>query len=113
MEYFSTSAVFYNKALGYNAKDVERHNLVIEDDVWIGNNTNITCSCHKIGRGAVIGAGSVVTKDVESYTIVAGNPARVIRKRFDDKRIKQLEVSKWWEKPPEQLIIDFKDEIYG
>ena len=109
---FSSSAIFYNKALGCNVKDVQRYDLVIEDDVWIGLNTIITCGCRKIGRGAVIGAGSIVTKDVEPYTIVAGSPARIIRKRFNDERICKLETSKWWEKTPEQLISDFKDEIY-
>lgn len=73
----------------------------------------ITCGCHKIGRGAIIGAGSIVTKDVAPYTIVAGNPAKVIRKRFDEERIQQLELSKWWEKSPENLINIFKKEIYG
>lgn len=109
---FSTSAIFYNKLLGYNVKDIQRHDLMIEDDVWIGLNVCITCGCKRIGRGAIIGAGSVVTKDVEPYTIVGGVPAKFIRKRFDDDRIAQLEAFKWWEKDPEQLIKDFKNEIY-
>lgn len=112
IERFSSSAIFYNKALGYNVKDVLRHNLVIEDDVWIGLNAIITCGCKRIGRGAIIGAGSIVTKDVEPYTIVGGSPAKVIRKRFDEERIKKLEASRWWEKTPEQLIVEFEDEIY-
>ena len=53
--------------------------IVIESDVWIGGGVQV-CPGVVIGRGAVIGAGSVVTKDVESYTVVAGNPAKVIRK---------------------------------
>ena len=85
---------------------------MIEDDVWIGLNAIITCGCKRIGRGAIIGAGSIVTKDVEPYTIVGGSPAKVIRKRFDEERIKKLEVSRWWEKTPEQLIVEFEDEIY-
>ena len=112
IERFSSSAIFYNKALGYNVKDVLRHNLVIEDDVWIGLNAIITCGCKRIGRGAIIGAGRLVTKDVEPYTIVGGSPAKVIRKRFDEERIKKLEASRWWEKTPEQLIVEFEDEIY-
>lgn len=55
--------------------------LVIEDDVWIGARALILSSVNRIGKGAVIGAGSVVTKDVESYTIVAGNPAKKIGER--------------------------------
>jgi len=55
--------------------------LTICDDVWIGTHVIITGGCKKIGKGSVIGAGSVVTHDVPEYTIVAGNPAREIRKR--------------------------------
>ena len=112
IDHFSTSAIFYNKSLGYNVKDIQRYDLIIEDDVWIGLNVCITCGCKRIGRGAIVGAGSVVTKDVEPYTIVGGVPAKVIRKRFDDGRIAQLEASKWWKKDPKQLIKEFKSEIY-
>ena len=52
--------------------------LVIEDDVWIGARVTILGNCHKIGKGAVIGACAVVTKDVPEYSIVAGNPAKII-----------------------------------
>lgn len=50
-----------------------------------------------MGNGSVIAAGSVVTKDVEPYTIVGGNPAKFIKKRFTSKRINFLNSSKWWE----------------
>lgn len=104
---FSTSAIFYNKSLGYNAHDIQRHNLIIEDDVWIGLNVSITCGCKRIGRGAIIGCGSVVTKDIEPYTIVGGVPAKIIRRRFDEDEISKLEASKWWKKKPEQLVHEF------
>ena len=57
-----------------------------------------------IGNGAVVGMGSVVTKDVEPYTIVAGNPAKLIRKRFDDDTIQRLLKSKWWELDDLELL---------
>lgn len=57
------------------------YGLIIEDYVWIANNAMILPSCRKIGKGAVIGAGSVVVRDVEPMSVVSGNPAREIRKR--------------------------------
>ena len=55
--------------------------LYIESDVWIGDNVIITPGCNRIGEGSIIAAGSVVTKDVEPYCVVGGNPAKVIRYR--------------------------------
>ena len=101
---FSTSPFFYNKAFGFGVKDVERNELVVGDDVWIGYDSVITSSCHQIGRGAIIGAGSVVTHDVKPYSIVAGNPAKIIRMRFSDDEIELLEKTKWWEYEPRELM---------
>jgi len=67
----------------------------IGHDVWIGVNSVILAGV-KIGNGAVIGAGSIVSKDVEAYAIYAGNPAKLIRYRFDKKTIAILEDLKWW-----------------
>jgi acetyltransferase-like isoleucine patch superfamily enzyme len=60
--------------------DISKASITVEDDVWIGANSVILPGV-TVGRGAVIGAGSVVTKDVAAYTICAGNPARVLRMR--------------------------------
>lgn len=68
---------------------------VIGNDVWIGQDATILPGVH-IGDGAIIGMGSVVGHDVEPYTIVAGNPAKRIRKRFDDELIDLLEEFQWW-----------------
>ena len=70
---------------------------VIGNDVWIGQNAVILPGVH-IGDGAIIGANSVVGSNVEPYTIVIGNPARVLRKRFDDELIELLENFKWRDK---------------
>ncbi|EJT6167524.1 CatB-related O-acetyltransferase [Clostridium perfringens] len=75
---------------------------VIENDVWIGANTLIKSGV-KIGNGAIIGMGSVVTKNVPPYEIWAGNPAKCIRKRFDDDIIEKLLLIKWWEYSEEKL----------
>lgn len=64
--------------------------IVIENDVWIGYGTIIVSGVH-IGRGAIVAAGSVVLKDVKPYSIVAGNPAKEISKRFTDAQISEHE----------------------
>jgi virginiamycin A acetyltransferase len=71
--------------------------LIIEDDVWVGHNSVILPGCKHIGRGAIIGAGSIVTRNVPAYAIVAGNPARQLRMRFDAEMIAALEASRWWD----------------
>jgi acetyltransferase-like isoleucine patch superfamily enzyme len=71
-------------------------NIVIGNDVWIGQDAFILSGV-RIGDGAIIGACSVVAKDVAPYSIVVGNPAREIRKRFDDDTIAKLLKIKWWD----------------
>ena len=75
---------------------------VIGNDVWIGQNATILPGVH-VGDGAIIGANSVVGRDVEPYTVVVGNPARPIRKRFDNGMIALLLAWKWWDKPIEEI----------
>ena len=79
-----------------------RGDTVIGNDVWIGQNATILPGV-KIGNGAIIGANSVVGSDVEAYTIVVGNPARIIRKRFDDDLIKLMLEWKWWDYSIEEI----------
>lgn len=104
IEYVTTHPAFYNPSLGFTKKDVSRSNLIIGNDVWIGYGVLITSNCHKIGSGAIIGAGSVVTKDVEPYTIVAGNPAKLIKKRFDEEVSNELQDFKWYDMKIEELV---------
>ena len=75
---------------------------VIGNDVWIGQNSVILPGV-RIGDGAIIGANSVVGSDVEPYTIAVGNPARFLRKRFDDELIELLLRFKWWDRPVEEV----------
>ena len=72
-------------------------NTVIGNDVWIGQNAVILPGVN-IGDGAIIGANSVVGSNISPYTIVAGNPAKVIRKRFDEELIDLMLRFKWWDK---------------
>ena len=75
---------------------------VIGNDVWIGQNAVILPGVH-VGDGAIIGANSVVGSEVEPYTIVAGNPAKPIRKRFDDDLISLMLKWKWWDKEIDEI----------
>jgi acetyltransferase-like isoleucine patch superfamily enzyme len=76
--------------------------VTIGNDVWIATNA-VIMSGVRIGDGAVIGAYSIVTKDVPPYTIVAGNPAKQIRKRFSDDVIHKLLELKWWDKSDSEI----------
>ena len=88
---------------GWNQKTPELKDMplkgdtVIGNDVWIGQNSTILPGVH-IGDGAIVGLNSVVGSDISPYTVVAGNPAKKIRKRFDDDLIKLLLELKWWDK---------------
>lgn len=75
---------------------------IIGNDVWIGQNVTILPGVH-IGDGAIIGTQSVVGSNVPPYTIVAGNPAKPIRKRFDDELIQMMLELKWWDMDIESI----------
>ena len=75
---------------------------IVGNDVWIGENATILPGV-KIGDGAIIGLNSVVASDVAPYTIVAGNPAKLIRHRFDEELTALLLRLKWWDKPIEEI----------
>ena len=75
---------------------------IIGNDVWIGSEAIIMPGV-RVGDGAVIGTRALVAQDVEPYAIVGGNPARVIRKRFDERAIAQLMDLKWWDWPEDKL----------
>ncbi len=75
---------------------------VIGNDVWIGQNAVILPGIH-IGDGAIIGANGVVGSNVAPYTIVAGNPAKELKKRFDDELIDMMLKFRWWDKSIEEI----------
>ena len=110
-DWASSSPVFYKggNVLRTNFSDNEFKEFkrtTIGNDVWIGSNVLIKGGVH-IGDGVIIGMGSVVTHDVPPYEIWAGNPARCIRKRFDDAMIDELLNIQWWTWDEEKL------QIYG
>lgn len=108
LDCLSTSPIFTERtnALGISwvkeSKVYPFKKLTIGNDVWIGARVMIMGGLN-IGDGAVIGAGSIVTKDVPPYAIVAGAPARIIRYRFDEDTIKGLLKIKWWDMDVDEL----------
>lgn len=107
LDWAAMSPVFQGMKLGSVKTKLANHpfetheKTYIGNDVWIGGNCLIKGGVH-IADGAVIGMGAVVTHDVGPYEIWAGNPARLIRKRFDDETIQRLLDIKWW---------DWSDEV--
>lgn len=79
------------------------NSITIENDVWIATNSLIL-SPVKLSNGCIVAAGSVVTKDVPPYAVVAGNPAKIIRYRFPEETIAQLLDTAWWELPNDQIM---------
>jgi virginiamycin A acetyltransferase len=117
LEALTTHPALYEKHFGVVADDrVWGGHLEIEDDVWIGHNAVILPGCKRIGRGAVIGAGSIVTRDVDPYVVMAGNPARKLRCRFTPEIIEAIEASRWWEMSLaelRQLVRDRPDLVFA
>lgn len=115
-QYISTHPFFYNRQIHGEElvppllendealADVVGNNdkIIIGHDVWIGKGALLLPSI-KIGNGAIIGTGAVVTKDVPNYAIVAGVPAKVIRYRFKETEIEQLNAIEWWDWTDEQI----------
>lgn len=96
-----------NYAQGQEAN--AQYHVEIGHDVWIGDNV-VVLPGRKIGTGAVIGAGTVVTSDVPPYSIAVGNPSRVVKHRFSDEIISRLLISNWWDRSIADLRgFDFSD----
>ncbi|MBT8233763.1 MAG: CatB-related O-acetyltransferase [Saprospiraceae bacterium] len=85
---------------------------IIGNDVWIGHKATIMAGV-KIGDGSIIAANAMVVKDVEPYTIVGGNPAQVIKKRFDDETIKKLLEIEWWHWDIEKITANVQNLTGG
>ncbi len=106
----------YNIKFGLVCNEmINRKKCTIEDDVWIGHNAIILPGVESIGRGSIIGAGTVVTKNVPRYAIVVGNPARVSGYRFNEDLIEKIEATRWWEMDKQELASMIKknpDAIY-
>lgn len=114
IEFLSLHPYLYNVRLGcVDSEHILRSRCIVEDDAWVGHASIVLPHVRMIGRGSVIGAGSVVTRDVPRYAIVAGNPARLIRYRFPDSVIDAVESSKWWKLSVSELkrLIDTNPDM--
>jgi len=105
LENISTSPIFTEKYNGTSFSWIEKDTLnykpkIVEigNDVWIGKNATILSNI-RVGNGAIIGTGAIVTKDVPDYAVVAGVPANIIKYRFSKEIINKLLEIRWWDLP--------------
>ena len=114
LDNFSTSPLFYRRQNKFKIKLIENDlqfeeylPVSIGNDVWIGSRSIILDGII-IGNGSVIAANSVVTKDVAPYSVMGGVPAKLIKYRFSDKKIEELNYGKWWDMDLNKIKSDFK-----
>lgn len=106
--------LYRKKMFGFGEDDTaffdwrRKKRVIIGHDVWVGHNVTVMGGV-RIENGAVIGSGAIVTKDIPAYAIAVGNPARVIKYRFNTQIIKELEKIKWWEWSREKIAKSLKD----
>lgn len=92
----------------FNVYDLPvKGNIIVGNDVWFGYDSLVKNGVN-IGNGAIIAARAVVVKDVPAYSIVAGNPAKVVKKRFDDQTIERLQRLAWWDWEIEKITRNLK-----
>ena len=105
MDRLSLHPYFYRPRLGAGeTADVETAPLEIGAGSWVGANAIILPGCRRIGRGAVVAAGAILTRDVPDYAVVGGNPARLIRYRFSAEGIADADATRWWLRSPDELV---------
>ena len=96
-------SMFFPEASKISGHPKTKGDIIIGNDVWVGYGATILSGV-KIGDGAVIGANAVVSRDVEPYSIVVGNPAKEVKKRFSQETIQKLLEVCWWDYPIEKII---------
>lgn len=109
MHYKSMHGFFFNPELGVVDRAWSFSPLMIGNDVWLGHNSIIMPGVNSVGDGAVVAAGAVVNKDVPPYAVVVGNPARLVRYRFDPATIERLVQEKWWERDIRDIRLELDE----
>lgn len=110
----STHPYFYSTKYGHVQEElINRNKLVIGNDVWVGQNVIILHNVKRIGDGAVIGAGAIVTKDVPDFAVVSGNPAKVIKYRFSKDIQLKIKASEWWNQNIEELQKNMEEFVHS
>lgn len=99
---FADMSRLWPEAAGLPSSGTTRGDVTIGADVWIGSQAFLLSGI-TVGHGAVIAARAVVSRDVPPYAVVAGNPAKVVRMRFDEARIEKLLASRWWLRPEAEI----------
>lgn len=111
--YTGFSTFPYKVKLGIVSVDAQtKGEIIVEDDVWVGRGTLILSGV-RIGKGAIVAAGAVVTKDVPAFAIVGGNPARFIKWRFESKALRQKLYELDLSEIPDEKIREHIDEFYA
>ncbi len=107
LDRLSMHPFFYDPRLGLvEHQALEPGSLWIGHDCWIGSGAIVTPACNRIGVGAVVAAGAVVTRDVADFAVVAGNPARELRRRFEPGICERILESRWWERSIEDVAAE-------
>lgn len=105
---FSQHPLFYNHVLGFLSQDNVPgkldNPLQVGSDVWLGLNVIVCPGCQIIGDGTIIGAGSVVTKNLPPFVVAAGVPAKILRNRFDEPFLSTIANSRWWDFSPDHIL---------
>lgn len=105
----TTHPFLFKPSFGLINHDVRReHQITIGNDVWIGYNVTILPSVSTIGDGAIVAAGSIVTKDIPPFAVVAGVPAKIIKFRFSNDTINHLLNIRWWDWPDNKIFSNYK-----
>ena len=100
----TTHPCSFNPEFGWVNEDWRVDELLeIGNDVWIGDNVTVLPTCHHIGDGSIIAAGAVLTKDVGSFEIWGGVPAKFIKNRFDEDTAQELAYTNWWDLEENEL----------